>query len=89
MMTRGKVVLFYPPYDGPPLGAPLSLLALAGTLQAAAFEVVLIDAVIEPDYLLRIEEECKSALCMGISVLNRSHDSRRDRSCQTSEKAFA
>jgi anaerobic magnesium-protoporphyrin IX monomethyl ester cyclase len=69
MMTRGKVVLFYPPYDGPPLGAPLSLLALAGTLRAAAFEVVLIDAAIEPNYLLRIEEECKSALCMGISVL--------------------
>ncbi len=23
MLTRGKVILFYPPYDGPPLGAPL------------------------------------------------------------------
>jgi anaerobic magnesium-protoporphyrin IX monomethyl ester cyclase len=69
MMTRGKVVLFYPPYDGPPLGAPLSLLALAGTLRAASFEVVLIDAAIEPNYLSRLEEECKAALCMGISVL--------------------
>ena len=44
MLTRGKVVLFYPPYDGPPLGAPLSLLALAGTLREASFHVVLIDA---------------------------------------------
>lgn len=69
MLTRGKVVLFYPPYDGPPLGAPLSLLSLAGTLRESNFEVVLIDAAIEPRYLERIDEECKSALCMGISVL--------------------
>jgi anaerobic magnesium-protoporphyrin IX monomethyl ester cyclase len=67
--TRGKVVLFYPPYDGPPLGAPLCLLALAGTLHEANFEVVLIDAAIEPHYLERIAEECESALCIGISVL--------------------
>jgi anaerobic magnesium-protoporphyrin IX monomethyl ester cyclase len=69
MPTRGKVVLFYPPYDGPPLGAPLSLLALAGTLRAADFDVALIDAAIEPNYLKRIEEECKTAVCIGISVL--------------------
>ena len=69
MLTRGKVILFYPPYDGPPLGAPLSLLSLAGTLREAAFEVVLIDAAIEPRYLERIRQECKTALCIGISVL--------------------
>lgn len=69
LRTRGKVVLFYPPYDGPPLGSPLSLLSLAGTLREANFEVVLIDAAIEPRYLERIAEECKSALCIGISVL--------------------
>ncbi len=69
MLTRGKVILFYPPYDGPPLGAPLSLLALAGTLREANFEVVLIDAAIEPRYLARIEKECKTAICIGISVL--------------------
>ena len=69
MLTRGKVILFYPPYDGPPLGAPLSLLALAGTLREASFEVVLIDAAIEPRYLARIEEACKTAFCIGISVL--------------------
>ncbi|ADW67648.1 B12-binding domain-containing radical SAM protein [Granulicella tundricola] len=69
MLSRGKVVLFYPPYDGPPLGAPLSLLALAGTLREANFEVVLIDAAIEDHHLDRIEEECASALCIGISVL--------------------
>jgi len=66
---RGKVVLFYPPYDGPPLGAPLSLLALAGTLREAAFDVVLIDAAIEPRYLDRIAQECQDAVLLGISVL--------------------
>ena len=35
MLNRGKVVLFYPPYDGPPLGAPLCLLSLAGSLREA------------------------------------------------------
>jgi anaerobic magnesium-protoporphyrin IX monomethyl ester cyclase len=49
MLTQGKVILFYPPYDGPPLGAPLCLLALAASLREANFEVVMIDAAIEPD----------------------------------------
>jgi anaerobic magnesium-protoporphyrin IX monomethyl ester cyclase len=69
MLSRGKVVLFYPPYDGPPLGAPLSLLALAGTLREASFHVVLIDAAIEPNFLDRIRVECADAVCIGISVL--------------------
>ena len=47
---RGKVILFYPPYDGPPLSAPLCLLTLAATLREADFEVVVIDAAIDPDY---------------------------------------
>ena len=67
--SRGKVVMFYPPYDGPPLGAPLCLLALAGTLREANFEVVLIDAAIEPEYLEHIRRECTTAVCVGISVL--------------------
>ena len=67
--SRGKVILFYPPYDGPPLGAPLSLLSLAGTLREANFEVALIDAAIEPKYLDKIREHCKKAICIGISVL--------------------
>jgi radical SAM superfamily enzyme YgiQ (UPF0313 family) len=69
MLTHGKVVLFYPPYDGPPLGAPLCLLALAASLREASFEVVMIDAAIELDYLTRIECESVDALCVGISVL--------------------
>jgi anaerobic magnesium-protoporphyrin IX monomethyl ester cyclase len=69
VLTRGKVVLFYPAYDGPPLGAPLCLLALASTLRQANFDVVVIDAAIEPDYRTRIECEVVDALCIGISVL--------------------
>jgi anaerobic magnesium-protoporphyrin IX monomethyl ester cyclase len=69
VLSRGKVILFYPPYDGPPLGAPLCLLALASTLREATFDVVMIDAAIEPDYQTRIECEVVDALCIGISVL--------------------
>jgi anaerobic magnesium-protoporphyrin IX monomethyl ester cyclase len=69
MLTRGKVILFYPAYDGPPLGAPLCLLALASTLRQANFDVLMIDAAIEPDYRTRIECEIVDALCIGISVL--------------------
>src|SRR5258707_9795289 len=69
MLTQGKVILFYPAYDGPPLGAPLCLLALASTLREAGFDVVIIDAAIESDYRTRIECESVDALCVGISVL--------------------
>jgi anaerobic magnesium-protoporphyrin IX monomethyl ester cyclase len=69
MLTHGKVILFYPAYDGPPLGAPLCLLALAASLREANFDVMMIDAAIEPDYLTRIECEIVDALCVGISVL--------------------
>jgi len=66
---RGKVILFYPAYDGPPLSAPLCLLSLASVLRAEGFEVVMVDAAIEPDYKNRILREAADALCFGISVL--------------------
>lgn len=69
LIARNKVVLFYPPYDGPPLGAPLSLLCLASPLQQAGFEVVLIDNVINPDFERAILREAENALCLGISML--------------------
>jgi anaerobic magnesium-protoporphyrin IX monomethyl ester cyclase len=65
----GKIVLFYPPYDGPPLGAPVCLLALASTLRDAGFAPVIIDAAIEPDYRNRVAHEVEDALCLGISAL--------------------
>jgi anaerobic magnesium-protoporphyrin IX monomethyl ester cyclase len=69
----GKVVLFYPPYDGPPLGAPLSLLCLASPLLQAGFEVKLVDNLVSPDYEKTILRETADALCLGISVLTGPH----------------
>jgi anaerobic magnesium-protoporphyrin IX monomethyl ester cyclase len=66
---KRKVVLFYPPYDGPPLGAPLCLLSLAAPLLNAGFEVSVIDAAINPDWLQSVLREVRDALCLGISVL--------------------
>jgi anaerobic magnesium-protoporphyrin IX monomethyl ester cyclase len=66
---RDKVVLFYPPYDGPPLSAPACLLALASPLREAGFKVVVIDAAIHPDYQSQVLRESADALCVGISVL--------------------
>ena len=66
-------MLFYPPYDGPPLGAPLSLLCLAAPLLQAAFEVKLIDNLISPDMEKTILHEVEDALLLGISVLTGPH----------------
>jgi len=69
LKSKGKVVLFYPAYDGPPLSAPLCLLSLASPLLAAGFEVTIIDAAIAPDWESRVLREVQDALCLGISVL--------------------
>ena len=73
MSGTNKVVLFYPPYDGPPLGAPLSLLCLASPLLQAGFEVKVIDNLICPDYENAILRESEDALLLGISVLTGPH----------------
>jgi anaerobic magnesium-protoporphyrin IX monomethyl ester cyclase len=69
VLAKRKVVLFYPPYDGEPLGAPLCMLSLAAPLLAAEFEVCIVDAAIAPDWEERILREVQDALCLGISVL--------------------
>ena len=69
MLKKRKVVLFYPPYDGPPLGAPVCLLSLAAPLRESGFEVSLIDGAIEPNWLNVVLRELPDALCLGISVL--------------------
>jgi radical SAM superfamily enzyme YgiQ (UPF0313 family) len=63
-----KVVLFYPPYDGLPLGAPLALLSLAGPLVQAGFQVRLVDNYLDPDFERAILRETQDALCLGISM---------------------
>jgi radical SAM superfamily enzyme YgiQ (UPF0313 family) len=69
VLRKGKIVLFYPPYDGPPLGAPLCLLSLAAPLLQAGFEVALIDAAIDRQWFHTVLREVRDALCLGISVL--------------------
>jgi anaerobic magnesium-protoporphyrin IX monomethyl ester cyclase len=73
LTETNKVVLFYPPYEGPPLGAPLSLLSLASPLLQAGFEVRLVDNLVSPDYEKTILRETADALCLGISVLTGPH----------------
>ncbi len=66
---NNKVVLFHPPYDGPPLGPPLSLLSLASPLLDAGFQVSLVDGAIDADYQRTLARELPGALCLGISLL--------------------
>lgn len=68
---KNKVVLFYPRYDGPPLSAPLCLLALASPLLQSGYRVAVIDAAITENYEHRIEREIAdpATVCLGISVL--------------------
>ncbi len=64
-----KVVLFLPPYAGPPLGPPVGLLSLASTLRRAGYEVKVIDGKIVPEYLAAVEQETEGAICFGVSLL--------------------
>lgn len=73
MSVSRKVVLFYPPYDGLPLGAPLSLLCLASPLLQAGFQVKLVDNITAPDYEETILRETADALCLGISMFTGPH----------------
>jgi anaerobic magnesium-protoporphyrin IX monomethyl ester cyclase len=69
VLAKRKVVLFYPPYDGEALSAPLCLLSLASPLLEAGFDVKVVDAAIEPNWESRVLREVQGALCLGISVL--------------------
>ena len=66
---KNRAVLFFPPYTGTALGPPMSLLSLAAPLEEAGYDVRLIDAAIEPNYLQRIADEIKEACCFGVSLL--------------------
>src|SRR5437870_5755786 len=66
---KDKVVLFHPPYDGPPLGPPLSLLSLASPLLDAGFRVSIVDGSIEADFKNVLAREIGDSLCLGISLL--------------------
>lgn len=64
-----KVVLFFPPYAGQPLGPPLNLLSLASPLLQEGFQVSIVDGSIQPDFKRLVSQETQGALCLGISLL--------------------
>jgi anaerobic magnesium-protoporphyrin IX monomethyl ester cyclase len=64
-----RVILFHPPYEGPPLGPPLSLLSLASPLADAGFRVSIVDGSLEPDFKRALARELSDAVCVGISLL--------------------
>src|SRR5262245_4756371 len=69
LSMNDKVVLFYPPYAGPPLGPPLSLLSLATPLLEAGFRVSIVDGSIDRHAERTLAREIPDALCLGISLL--------------------
>jgi hypothetical protein len=71
IQRKNKIVLFLPHRADPSRGErfsadllPLELLQIASGPVADGFEVVMIDAMIEPDYLRKIEPtSCRSSCC--------------------------
>jgi radical SAM superfamily enzyme YgiQ (UPF0313 family) len=68
-MPNKKVVLFFPSYTSNEACPPLALIAVAGPLVSAGYEVVIIDSALEPDYHERVLAEVEGALCLGISLV--------------------
>jgi anaerobic magnesium-protoporphyrin IX monomethyl ester cyclase len=73
---KKKIVLFLPHRADPTRGEmfsadllPLELLQIASGPIADGYEVVLVDAMIEPDYQRRILEACEGALCFASSCI--------------------
>ena len=64
-----KVVLFFPSYRSREAAPPLALIALAGPLVARGYEVEIVDAAIEADFVGRTVEAARGALCVGISLI--------------------
>ena len=75
-MRRRKIVLFLPHRADPTRGEtfsadllPLELLQIASGPVAEGYDVVLIDAMIEPDYVKKVLEACDGALCFASSCI--------------------
>ena len=67
-MKKPKVVLFLPSRVDPSIGdlpcadlLPLEMLHIAPTAERAGWEVVLVDAMTEPDYLEQVMAQCEGA----------------------------
>ncbi len=66
----GKVVLFFPSYASGEISPPLALIAIAGPLLTAGYDVRIIDSGLHPtDFVQRVVRELDGALCLGISII--------------------
>jgi anaerobic magnesium-protoporphyrin IX monomethyl ester cyclase len=68
-MKKKKVVLFFPAYDSNEACPPLALIAIAGPLVTAGYDVKIIDTALESDYVGAVIREVEGALCLGISLV--------------------
>jgi radical SAM superfamily enzyme YgiQ (UPF0313 family) len=76
MSARAKLVLYLPRRDDPARGEPVSadllpleLLQIAAAPAAQGYEIVLLDAMVEPDPLARVLEACEGALLFASSCI--------------------
>src|SRR5678815_2573569 len=76
IQRRRRIVLFLPHRADPARGEifsadllPLELLQIATGPAHEGYEIVMIDAMIEPDYLAKVVEACDGALCFASSCI--------------------
>jgi radical SAM superfamily enzyme YgiQ (UPF0313 family) len=48
---------------------PLALIAIAGPLVTAGYDVRIVDTAVEPDYVTAVLREAEDALCLGMSLV--------------------
>jgi len=69
LMSKGKVVFFFPAFSSLEATAPLGILAVATPLLRAGYEVRIIDSTITPDFQNQVLKEAADALCLAISLV--------------------
>jgi len=74
IQRKKKIVLFLPHRADPARGEtfsadllPLELIQIASGPVADGYEIVMIDAMVEPDYIEKVLEACEGALCFASS----------------------
>lgn len=66
---RGKVVLFFPSYASEEISPPAALIAVAGPLLTAGYDVVVVDASLHDDHVAAVLPHLDGALCLGMSFI--------------------
>lgn len=65
-----KVVLLNPPFCQYPVAqTPLSVMSAASFLDLQSYKVEIVNGSIEPDYVGKVLEKCRGAICLGISAM--------------------